>query len=33
MAGGTQHSAMIYNADIEELKAFGHMMGFDVMVI
>lgn len=33
MAGGTHHSAMIYNADIEELKAFGHMMGFDVMVI
>ena len=33
LAGGTHHSAMIYNADIEELKAFGQMMGFDVTVI
>ena len=33
MAGGTHHSALIYDADIEELKAFGRMMGFDVEVI
>lgn len=31
--GGTHHSAMVYDADIEELKAFGSMMGFDVVVI
>lgn len=33
MAGGTHHSALIYDADVEELKAFGRMMGFDVEVI
>jgi L-arabinose isomerase len=33
MAGGTHHSAMVYDADIEELKAFGEMLGFDVIVI
>lgn len=31
--GGTHHSAMVYDANIEELKAFGTMMGFDVVVI
>ena len=31
--GGTHHSAMVYDVDIEELKAFGSMMGFDVVVI
>lgn len=33
MAGGTHHSALIYDANIEELEAFGRMMGFDVNVI
>jgi len=33
LAGGTHHSAMVYDADIEELKAFGEMLGFDVIVI
>jgi len=31
--GGTHHSAMVYDVDVEELKAFGTMMGFDVVVI
>ena len=31
--GGTHHSAMVYGVDVEELKAFGAMMGFDVVVI
>lgn len=31
--GGTHHSAMVYDVNIEELKAFGEMMGFDVVVI
>ena len=33
MLGGTHHSAMVYDADIEEIKAFGEMMGFEVAVI
>ena len=33
MAGGTHHSAMVYDVDVEELKAFGEMMGFNVIVI
>ena len=33
MAGGTHHSAMVYDVDIEELKAFGQMMGFNVIVV
>lgn len=33
MAGGTHHSAMVYDADIEEIKAFGQMMGFEVIEI
>ena len=33
MAGGTHHSAMVYDVPVEELKAFGEMMGFDVVVI
>ena len=33
MAGGTHHSAMVYDVDVEELKAFGEMMGFHVIVI
>ena len=32
-AGGTHHSAMVYNADIEEIKAFGRMLGFNVVEI
>jgi len=32
-AGGTHHSAMVYNVDIEEIKAFGTMMGFNVIEI
>ncbi len=31
--GGTHHSAMVYDVDLEELKAFGAMMGFDTVVI
>ncbi len=33
MAGGTHHSAMVYDVPIEELRAFGEMMGFEVVVI
>ena len=33
LAGGTHHSAMVYDADIEEIKAFGQMMGFEVIEI
>ena len=33
VAGGTHHSAMVYDVPVEELKAFGEMMGFDVVVI
>ena len=31
MAGGTHHSALIYDADIGEIEAFGRMMGFEVV--
>ncbi len=33
MYGGTHHSAMVYDADIKEIKAFGQMMGFKVIEI
>ena len=33
MAGGTHHSAMVYDVPVEELKAFGQMMGFNVIVV
>lgn len=33
LAGGTHHSALVYDADIEEIKAFGTMMGFEVIEI
>lgn len=33
MAGGTHHSAMVYDVKLEELEVFGRMMGFDVVVI
>lgn len=33
MAGGTHHSAMVYDVDADELRAFGEMMGFDVIVL
>ena len=33
MAGGTHHSAMVYGADIRALKAFGTMLGFEVIEI
>jgi len=32
-AGGTHHSALVYGADMNELVAFGEMMGFRVTVI
>jgi L-arabinose isomerase len=32
-AGGTHHSAMVYDADIAEIRAFGRMMGFEVIEI
>jgi len=31
--GGTHHLAIIYTKDLESVKKFGEMMGFDVMVI
>ncbi len=31
--GGTHHSAFAYNVPVEELAAFGKIMGFDVVVI
>lgn len=31
--GGTHHSAMVYDVALDELKVFGSMMGFDVVVI
>ena len=33
LAGGTHHSAMIYNANADEIEAFGHMLGFNVVKI
>ena len=33
LAGGTHHSAMVYDVEIEELKTFGQMMGFNVIVV
>ena len=33
LAGGTHHSALVYDANIEEIKAFGTMMGFEVIEI
>lgn len=33
MAGGTHHSAMVYDADVEEIKAFGRILGFQVIEI
>ncbi len=31
--GGTHHSALVYNANVEALAAFGNMMDFDVVII
>jgi len=33
LLGGTHHSAMVYGAELDEIVAFGKMMGFDVQVI
>lgn len=33
MAGGTHHSALVYDISVDELKTFGQMMHFDVIVI
>lgn len=33
MAGGTHHSALVYDVDIREIKAFGEMRGFEVIEI
>ena len=33
LAGGTHHSALVYNASADEIEAFGHMMGFTVVRI
>lgn len=33
LIGGTHHSALVYDADIAEIEAFGKMMGFKVEVI
>ena len=33
LAGGTHHSAMVYDGNIEEIKAFGEMLGFEVIEI
>ena len=32
-AGGTHHSALVYDAPLFEIEAFGRMMGFEVIVI
>ncbi len=29
--GGTHHSALVYDADMDEMEAFGRMMGFEVV--
>ena len=31
--GGTHHSALVYDADVCEIAAFGEMMGFDVEIL
>lgn len=33
LAGGTHHSALVYDADYHEFEAFGRMMGFEVVTI
>lgn len=33
MAGGTHHSALVYDAALEEILAFGRMMGFETVEI
>ena len=33
LLGGTHHSAMVYDASLEDMKNFGRMMGFEVEVI
>ena len=33
MAGGTHHSALVYDVDLAEIQAFGRMMGFEVVTI
>lgn len=31
--GGTHHSALVYDTDLEELRTFGNMMGFHVVTV
>ena len=33
MYGGTHHSAMVYDGDVNELAAFGRFMGFETVII
>ncbi len=33
MLGGTHHSTLVYGGDVETIKTFGEMMGFEVAVI
>ena len=33
LAGGTHHSALVYDVDVREIEAFGKMMGFETIVI
>ena len=33
LCGGTHHSALVYDADVSALEAFGEYMGFDVEII
>ena len=33
LAGGTHHSAMVYDVDPAEIEAFARMMGFDIVLI
>lgn len=33
MAGGTHHSALVYDVSLQEIEAFGRMMGFEVVTI
>ena len=33
LAGGTHHSAMVYNVELAEMETFARMMGFDVVIL
>ena len=31
--GGTHHGALVYDADVQDLAMFGHMMGWNTRII